>query len=44
MKSLMVDGYGVQYSFTNNIDFARAFFRECDYLERDGRFEEPLQE
>lgn len=37
-------GYGVQIPFIKNLDFARAFYKECDYLEKDGRFEEPLQE
>jgi hypothetical protein len=40
----MKKGYGVQTSFIRNIEFARMFYKECDYLERDGRFEEPLQE
>lgn len=26
------------------MDFARSVFKECDFLERDGRFEDPLQE
>ena len=44
IESLMKKGYGVQIPFIKNIDFPRVFFKECDYLERDGRFEEPLQE
>jgi hypothetical protein len=42
IESLMKKGYGVQFPFVKNKDFARALFKECDFLERDGRFEEPL--
>lgn len=38
----MKKGYGVSRSFITNIEYSRAFFKECDFLEKDGRFEEPL--
>lgn len=31
-------------SFIKNVDFTRKFFNECVFLEKDGRFEESLQE
>lgn len=44
IANLMSGNVGVQSRFVNNLDFPEQLYRELDYLERDGRFEENLQE
>ena len=40
----MKKGHGYMNPFIKNKDFTRALFKELDYLERDGRFEDQIQE
>ncbi|KAM3142275.1 hypothetical protein pb186bvf_005684 [Paramecium bursaria] len=44
IESLMKKGHGQMNPFIKNKDFTRALFKELDYLERDGRFEDQIQE
>lgn len=44
MHELMFQGWSVMDKFIKNIDFPSALYRELDFLERDGRFEEVLGE
>lgn len=36
----MNNGWSVMNKFINNIDFCKSLYKELDFLERDGRFEE----
>ena len=40
----MKEGYGLMDPFLKNLDFSLALFKELNFLEKDGKFEEPLQE
>ncbi|CAK78632.1 unnamed protein product (macronuclear) [Paramecium tetraurelia] len=40
MYDLMNTGWSVMNKFINNNDYCHALFKELDFLERDGRFEE----
>lgn len=40
MYDLMNTGWSIMNKFINNNDYCHALYKELDFLERDGRFEE----
>ena len=44
IKGIIENNYCLIQNFVNNKDFARKLYEELSFLERDGRFDEPIQE
>lgn len=40
----MKNNFSVMENFVNNKDFSRALYKELSFLEKDGKFDESIQE